>query len=1175
MRRITCAGLALVLQLGFVFCAFAQTGAIRGTVVDSQGAVIPGASARAFDEAKGMVVRETTSASDGVFQLQPLLPGTYTIRVSAAGMKELDRKGVVLDQNQDLTLGNLTMTLGATVESITVEATTPLVETSTSDHSAVIDSKQVTETSLNGRDFQSLVKTLPGVVTGGSMANASDFRLAFNNTDAFNVNGMRGSANNIYLDGAINTDPGANDGQYTQLSMDAVGEFKLQTANFAAEYGRNAGVLLAINTKSGGQRYHGTLYEFNREDGFDANTFFNNLNGQPKTKLRFNQFGGNVGGPIIVPKISPKSAKKLFFFYNFEGTRASKPIQGNLPTGGFYDLPNPAFLKGDFSTLYRPGNIAGTSFQNGQIFVPGTIVRDNAGNITGGTPYPNNQIPTSSFSANASAFIALVTPGYKPGFFSLASQGQPDRVRVPFQDVYNFHKNQNVLRVDFNVNAKTNFFFRWVDDSQREGQESGLFNFVSFPVVPMYRKKPGSSWAWNLVDVISPTITNEFIFSYNHLTQVVDITPGTPKSTYDRTALGFTFQELYPNSNIDNRFPTIGPCCGDFGMSMFPPGWHSEARTFTWTDNVTKVHRVHTIKTGVFFDYNQAGQQPVWTDAPNFNFSTGSANANDSGNVVANMLLGNYAGVQQTNGVFFGAFRFHQVEAYGQDTWKITRKLTLDLGLRWAYLGPTYTVQPFFANYFDPTLYNPSQAVTIQTAPGITQGSICSSTTCPGLTSYGNPFNGIVQEGHGIPPGFAQHRYDNFEPRVGFAYDPWGTGKTAIRGGFGIFHERIRQNIDSFDLLGNPPLAYTPTIFNGNVDNLSPAVAASGVRSPVQINAFDKKGQIPTTYSYSLGIQHQLPWQLGLDVAYVGNLGRHEQFQYNLEQLPVGTTTGTPILKNANGIAPAIEPYKGYTNVNFTEYGANSSYNALQARLTRRFARGLFVSADYTWSKAIDLTDGDNVGFGASSLTDHFTAKQDYAVAGFDRKHVFNANYVYTFPEFRKSSSTWMRMVTGGWEVSGVTRFWSGAPLDIYANGNPGSLVSLRPDLGLATRPDYAGGSIYASSHANLQWFDPTVFARPVDGSVGNVGRNAFRGPGINNWDISIFKNFNFSESLRLQLRLETFNTFNHTQFASVNVGFSAPNPGQQITPATAGQAGKINGARDPRNVQLGAKFYF
>src|SRR5947209_19728011 len=271
MRRMSLPGAVVLLHLSLALIASAQnSGSIAGTVVDQNGGMIAGAAVKAVDESKGIVIVETTTGIEGTFALQPLQPGTYTVRVSAKGMKELEHKGIVLDSRQVLGLSQLMMRVGAASESVTVEATTPLVETATSDHAAVIDSRQVTEISMNGRDFQSLVRTLPGVVSNDS----SDFRLAFNNTESFHVDGLRGSDNNVFLDGAINTDVGANDGQYTQLSLDAVGEFKVQTSTFNAEYGRIAGVLIAANTKSGTQNFHGTLYEFNRNDAYDANYFF-------------------------------------------------------------------------------------------------------------------------------------------------------------------------------------------------------------------------------------------------------------------------------------------------------------------------------------------------------------------------------------------------------------------------------------------------------------------------------------------------------------------------------------------------------------------------------------------------------------------------------------------------------------------------------------------------------------------------------------------------------------------------------------------------------------------------------------------------------------------------------------------------------------------------------------
>jgi Carboxypeptidase regulatory-like domain/TonB-dependent Receptor Plug Domain len=1175
---------------------FAQnSGSIQGTVVDAQGAVVAGASVQATDQEKGVVVLTTKTSADGLFVLQPLQPSLYSVEVKANGMKELQKKDIHLDPYQKIDLGQVGLVVGAQNEEITVEAQTPLVETATSDHSSVIDSRQVTETLLNGRDFQSLMKTLPGVTSN----NGSDFQLQFNNTDQMHINGLRGSANNVFLDGAINTDVGANDGQYTQLSLDAVGEFKVQTANFDAEYGRNPGVFIAINTKSGTRQFHGTLYEFNRQDGFGATPFGQTTKGF----LRFNQYGGNIGGPIPLPHFK----NKMFFFFNYEGTRGLRPgntqfnSQSITGLGKGYLLPNPAILTGDFSSQYTGGNQCintGTDpttgititqtpdcstgqgdngFLNGQVFQPGTVKFNSAGQLLTGTAYTNNQVPTSSFSTQAPAWIKYWTQAYLPGAVPdpntvNAVTGLAQKFFIPYNETYTLFKHQEVVRYDWNINSKTNFFFRWVDDAQTENYHN-LFDFADYPILPEFRKKPGSSWSWNLVNVISPTMTNEFIFSYNHLTQVVDIAPGTAKSTYDRTALGFTFAELYPNANIDNRAPVLNDCCnGTYTGGSFHPSWHSEARQFTWTDNLTKVLGSHIVKAGVFFDYNQSGQQPVWDDTTFFKYDSGSSNPMDTNNYVANVLQGNFTQAQQTNGTFFGAFRFHQLEFFGQDTWKVNRKLSLDYGLRWSYLGPTYTVQPFFANYFDVTQYNPANAVTLNTTAGNYFGDICTpglaalpgGASCVGLANYGNPYNGIVQENHGIPPGFAKHRYNNFGPRVGFSYDPVGDGKTAIRGGIGVFYERIRQNVNSFDLLGNPPLSYTATVFNQNIDSLGPQ-DVTGVLSPSGINAFDKAGQVPTLVGYSLGIQRELPGQVGLEVAFVGNQGRHLQYQYNLNALPVGSVD-SPTLPQ-----PFYSPFQGYSNINYTKYDSNSSYKSIQVKATRRFRRDLLLTADYVWSRAMDIEDVDNGNInstngGGNGLTDPYNPGRDWAPAGYDRTNVFNLNYVYTIPYHGTGA---LKYVLGGWEWGGLWKWWSGPPLDVTINGNAGNFVGV-------IRPDLASGVPVRLSEGNhMNWLNPAAFLEPAAGSVGSVKRNAFRGPGINNWDMSLFKNITFTESMYLQLRLETYNTFNHTQPNSVNVGFSSPGVGQAPSGSTIGSSGQINGFRDARNLQLGVKFYF
>jgi hypothetical protein len=1175
----------------------AQTGSITGTVVDPSGAAIPGARVQILNQATGDVTRDAVADGSGTFRALNVPPGTYRIKVSAAGMEELDRNGVVLDQDQSLGLGQLALTIGQASQTVTVTTLTPLIDTATSNNAAVVDQRQVLEQPLNGRDFESLMTTLPGVVTN----NNSEFRLVFNQTDDFYVNGMRGTANNFFLDGVINTDVGANDGEYTNLSLDAVGEFKTLTGNFNAEYGRSPGVMILVNTKSGGQHFHGTAYEFNRNTAYNANDWFSNHQGSARPILKFNQFGGNIGGYIPIPKISPRSDKRAFFFFNYEGTRANRP---NGAT--YYTMPQPSMLgigtpngQADLSPVYRSGNMCdfngtavctpihdtnGNLVRNGQVFMPGTVQYDSVGEVLTGTPFTGNIIPASQFNTQYAAMIKYFTPGYRGSFtHPTYNNGFGDEQQINFQDTYVFYKNQYVARVDFNIGPKANAFFRYVDDRQQESDGYGIFSGNSFPVLPQYRKKPGKSYAWSLVNVISPTLTNEATVGWLHLTQVVDIVQGTPKALYDKSTLGFTFSDIYPATNTHDLAPNINTGDGYINISPFPSGWTSTGNTVVATDDVTKILGSHVIKFGLFADLNENGQEGTWTENPNLNFGASNQNANNSNSGIGNTLLGNYTTVSQSNIFAYGHFHFFQYEGYVQDTWRATPRLTLDYGLRYEFVGPTYTTGQFHQYYFEPNSYNPADAVSINIAPNIpgqapTQGTI--------VPNSGNPYNGMVREGtDGLPKGGMNFRWNNFGPRLGFAYDVFGDGKTALRGGFGIFFERYQQNVFNFGGISNPPTVYTPTIYGGNIANISSSLAngapltpAGGILSP------DRSGNIPTTYGYNLGLQRELPYKLVFDIGYVGNVSRHQVYVQELEQLPLGYTTSTPILSTVNNVSQAILPYKGYSSINYSRWGASSAYNGLQVKLTRRFSDRFTVNTDYTWSKAIDLFDQDNQ---ANDIPDYTQLKHFYAPAGFDRRNVFNFQYVYNFPDFRGHSKL-VQLTAGGWEYSGVTRVWGGSPClsgdsptddacDLTVN-NGGNLG----DGGFGhIRPDYLGGQIKTShSHSqpagqNPMWYNPAAFAVPAPGSFGDFGRNTIYGPGILNFNMSLFKNFNFTENTRIQLRFEAFNVFNHTQWANINTDLGAPTSGTPFSGANAGSSGQITSARDPRQLQLGGKFYF
>ena len=1133
--------------------AWAQSAQIQGKLIDEQGSAIPGAQVLAVDDEKGVVARQVTSGADGFFSLVALLRGRYSVRAELSGFKTLERRNLVLDPIQVLDLGVLVLAVGDLTETLEVRAETPVVETGTSQKSYTISDTQVRELSLNGRDFTSLLKTLPGVAT-----NDTGFRLAFNSTEGFMVNGLRQSMNNVMLDGTPNTDTGANDGQYTQLSLDAVGEFKLQNSAFNAEFGRNAGVLITSTTRSGGRQFRGTLYGFRRDGAWDA-VPHDSQTGY-KQPLDYQQIGGNLGGWVPVPGVSSASDKKMFFFVNRESTRAERPLNT------FLDVFHPDLLTGDFSRLLRfnasgaPVNIAGTNFNVGTVFRPGTIIRNAADAIIGGVPYPNNIVPQSEWNRNAQGFLNVLRQIYQQADVSSATQvpNSPEFLRVPYDVLYNFRKDQNVVRVDYNLSTTTTMFFRAVTDAQREVNPRGIFSTQTFPALPMYREKPGQSYSFNVYRVLSPRVTNEFIVGFTNLDQVVDKVEDLPLDRYDRDRLGFHVGDLYPVGaqgspvNIANKFPNFN-CGTNCSFQPFPLTWRSEAPEVAVTNNLTWLRGSHTYKTGAFFNMAFKAQQPSW-DMGTFNFSPTAQMANSTNYGLANLLVGNYQTYAQSNGIYYADFRYMGVEAYLQDTWRPASRLTLDYGLRAAYLGPTYSTGEFLQNYFVADAYDASQAVEIFTGGGPLRGSI--------VAGSGNFYNGMIEEGSdGFPRGAIDPTM-NLAPRAGFSWDVAGDGRTAIRGGYGVFFERYRQNNLNFDGLGNPPLSYTPRLFSGNIDDISPALVASGIRFPVNAVGVSRTGHPPRVESWYAGVQRQLPGKLALDAAYVGNRGKNFAYIRNINQLPLGYTIANPPPSNT---ADAIRPYRGYAAVNIIEFGARSEYHALQARLTRRFGGRFTANVGYTLARARDHVDADNNVIGY-----YLDLEREWGPSGLDRRHQVTIDYVLRLPNF---AGSWLdnaaaRTLLDGWQLAGISRFWSGLPLTITSNGNPGT-------TGAGVRANYTGGELYPSEQTRLEWFNPLAFGRPADATLGSTPRGFLRGPGINQWDISLFKNTRVGERVNIQFRLETFNTFNRKQFNGINTAVSLPNAGDSVTEATRGSLGQVTTFRDPRQIQAGLKIYF
>ncbi|MEI9974508.1 MAG: carboxypeptidase regulatory-like domain-containing protein [Ignavibacteriota bacterium] len=652
----------------------AQSQYISGTVVDTSGSSVPDATVTIQDAVKGGPARQVTSDQAGRFEAINIEPGRYIIGVQKTGFKKAEVT-VTLDVNTKLDVGQIRMTVGNLTDVVSVEAdATPVVTTNTMDKSYIVDKTQMSELPMNGRNFTSLMSTVPGMTS----ASQSDFNVNFNDVSQFHSLGGRGSENNMYLDGSPNIDVGDNQSQYTQASVDTIAEFRVLQSGFNAEYGRNSGMVIAVQTKSGGALFHGTLYEYLRNNYFDAKCVQCNTL-QPQ--LRYNQFGGNFSGWVPVPKISTRSDKRLFFFYNREMTRR------NLPGSAYSDIPDATILSGNFTPWLTNNNMTyAPQFKVGTVFEPGTVTRDGSGNITGGVPYPNNTVPQSQWQPLSANLLKIYTG--IPGYAGLpATPGNPGYSRYYYNNPDQLEKNQDMLRVDYNINSKMTSFLRWVNDYQKETYATAVWGSEPFPMQGQTRPKPGSSWSWNLVTTFTPKLSSETILSYNHQSQSLSVVGTNP---LDRNTLGANWAQIFPATNITNSVPDVSAGAVSWGLG--DPGWHNWGKDYGLTENMSWVHGSHNFKFGLFYNRDDKAQTGTWPQQGSISFNGTSSMAMDTGNGLANMMLGNFSNYTNASGAVFPYFRFWEFDFYAQDNWKVSKRLTIDYGLRFVHMVPTYTV---------------------------------------------------------------------------------------------------------------------------------------------------------------------------------------------------------------------------------------------------------------------------------------------------------------------------------------------------------------------------------------------------------------------------------------------------------------------------------------------------
>jgi hypothetical protein len=1127
--------LCCIFLLAFAFQASAQQATIVGTVTDPTGAVIARVSIRATLTSTGETFT-TTSNEAGQYVLPSLGNGSYDVRAEATGFKAFEEKGIVLNVG-DRARVDVALQVGETRESVTVEAVATMVQSDSGEISEVITGNQVLDIATNGRNMVSLAALMPGVSSdindfNGVTPNASSFALSFN--------GQRIGHNVWMVDGGEDYDRGSGGKFSIMPSQDAISEFRVLSSNYSADYGLGSGATLSMVFKSGTRDLHGTAWEFFRNDALDAGNYFTNAAGAAAPELRLNVFGFNLGGPVVLPHYN-KDRNRTFFFFNSEWRRY---IQG----GAFsQQVPNSSIANGVI-----PLSMGVITVPTASQLSPTELARFTDLGLAPGQPFPNNTIPKSLISPTALGFLAT---GALPAPNTISPSGVPEFVGGGGLPTY---LNEQIIRIDHSFSDKFRIFGHWVREADSATSEGAMWSGDGNPPVTTVFSNPSWSGVIHATNIISPNLVNEVAFNYNG--NKIGIVPGG----IDERTTSFDPTRVYSDANSDNRLPEMnfqgGGINNDYTVGNWP--WTNKAEDYQIREDLSWNKGRHNFKFGFSWMLFTKVQEIFGETQGDFDF-----NGTYTGDGFADFLLGYAHTYTELAYQDSGHWRDNSFASYAQDTWRVNHRLTLNYGLRWEGIPHTYEENNRLGNFY-PNLYNPANAATlINGGNDIAPGS-------PGLGSSPNPalagipfyLNGIGITGvNGIPQAGVQNHWNNWGPRVGFAYDLTGDGKTIVRGGFGTMYERVQGN-DEYNMGANPPFSgsasYTGVYLNNPTVSLLTGTAPT---SPIPVSGIDglsfSNYKNPVSYQWSVGVQREVWHGAVVSVAYVGNQDRHQNAYVEVNDVPLSASTDR--LAIVNGANPNLyAPYPGFGSIVLSENAENAKYNSLQTEFRIQATKGLALQVMYTYSKAYDTDNPPNTNNAnvddLNTASNPYNLNYDYGPSGLNRTNIFQADYIYQLPFFTHSSSAVARTMLGGWKLSGIIISESGLPLNVALAG---SNSSAGLGNGATNRPNQVGPITYPGTLG--EWFNPAAFAAPALGTFGNAGHNDVVGPGRTNLNTSLFKDFQIKERATIEFRFETFNTLNHTQWQNPSTTFGS------------GNFGVITSAYDPRVLQLALKLMF
>ena len=1151
---------AFVLVLSFSILttsASAQdTGTVSGTVVDNTDRVLPGATVTIRNEATA-TSRSAVTDGRGEFSFRPVEPGSYTVRIELTGFRAYEKRNNVVNASGQLTLGTIKLELGALTEVVSVAASGTTVETTNSDYSGLLTATQIAQIQTKGRDVMSLLRLLPGVRYEDDIEAMGE---SFGSNVPY-VGGQRRAWNQVAVDGLNGNELSGTSRFASATNLDAIAEVKVLLGSYKAEDGRSGGSNIKIVTKSGGNKYAGSAYYYARRDAWNANTWANIKNNLPTPKYHYDTIGLNAGGPVWLPNHG--RSRTLFFFYSMENPQAQQP--GAVRK---YMMPTELERRGDFSqTLDAAGRL---------IVVRDPITRQ---------PYLNNVIPPEMIDKNGQAIINLLPLPNRldrsetAGLYNFVRQETPEKPRQ-----------NHVVKIDWKRTGSDSLSFSLnTFTSVQRGSEItagpekfGFFNakydFGNQFVTVAHRH------------VFGANVVHELYGGVRRQTEGFDAATPAELARIQRASIGFNVGQFYPDLNPLGIMPVMQLGLGNSASSVSNTNFTFDNRLgetdHDWltsaTETITWLRGRHSYKAGAYIEYmrNNEARGGLWMGQ--FNFSRNTSNPLDTNYAFSNLLTGVFSQYDEANAYRSTRNRHWQAEWYVQDTWRASNRLTVDYGMRFLWYTPYWQANErtaaFVPERYDPAkaprLYYPTRIngvnVAIDPITGQTLNEVFVGTFVPGT---GDIANGMVTaDDPDYPRGFRDTRAPALEPRVGVAYDLFGNNTTKLHASAGVFHNAVLGGGSQGNLQG-PPNFFQSSIFYNRLSTFM-AAGTSLAQRPVGVNGLERDADTPVAYRYTAGVQRDIGWGTVVDVSYVGSVNRDLEMQTNVNPVPDGAKFVDLHPENIdprNGRAlpdDFLRPYRGYQAINIRTNFGTAHYNSLQVQVNRRYIKGLQFGAAYTYARAFGVGDDDPA---TVSILRPLQAWY-YAPLASNQRHNLTINYTYDLPDLGKIwDHAAVHLLLDGWQLSGENAWVSGDWDDVtlsttdgfdFTGGSEGARPVLVGDPQLSR----------ADRDAETRWFNTDAFARPSGrGDYGNTPRTVIQLPGINNWNLALFKNFGLGGPRKFQFRIEAYNILNTLQFRDVDRGARFDPAGVQVN----ANLGTATTARNPRIMQMSLRFTF